>query len=109
MARTPSSTDYQVQVDGLGSFTFGRRTMRDEFAIAAEYSRLTEGVQTPTDFLRIFATAFSTIRAMQVSSPNGWDVEKLDPVDEDASFAQMMSVYDAIRAKEADFRVKPKE
>lgn len=106
MARPAAPGDFQVLVDGLGSFTVGRRTMRDEFAIAAEYSRLTEGVPSPTDFLHFYARAFSTIKVLVVAAPGGWDVEKLDP-QEDASYAQLIGVYDAIRAQEADFRRKP--
>lgn len=104
--RAAAQGDFQVDVDGLGSFTFGRRTMRDEFAIAAEYSRVTEGVKTPTDFLHYYARAFSTIKVLQVTAPGGWDVEKLPP-DEDASYAQLIGVFDALRAQEADFRRKP--
>ncbi len=80
--------------------------MRDEFAVAAEYSRLTEGVDTPTKFLHYYARAFATIKVLGVSVPPGWDIEKLDP-QEDASYAQLIDVYDAIRAQEADFRQKP--
>lgn len=104
--RNAAPNDFQVQVDGLGSFTFGRRTMRDEFAIAAEYSRLTEGIETPTEMLHFYARAFGTIKVLQVASPAGWDVETLDP-QEDASYAQLLSVFDALRAQEADFRRKP--
>ena len=106
MPRAAAPGDFQVTYDGLGTFTFARRTMRDEFAIAAEYSRLTEGVQTPTDFLHYYARAFSTINVLQVVGPDGWNVEKLDP-QEDASYAQLIGVFDALRAQEADFRKKP--
>lgn len=106
MPRAAAPGDFQIQVEGLGSFTFARRTMRDEFAIAAEYSRLTEGVQTPTDFLHYYARAFSTIKVLQVVGPDGWNVDQLDP-QEDASYAQMIGVFDALRAQEADFRRKP--
>lgn len=107
MARTNAAGDFQVTVEPTGVFTFGRRTMRDEFAIAAEYSRLTEGVQTPTDFLHYYARMFATIKALMVAAPGGWDIEKLDP-EENASYAQLTSVFDALRAQEADFRQKPK-
>lgn len=106
MARPAAPGDFQVEVDGLGSFTFARRTMRDEFAVAAEYSRLTEGVKTPTDFLHYYARAFSTIKVLQVVAPGDWSVDKLDP-QEDASYAQLIGVFDALRAQEADFRKKP--
>lgn len=103
--RRAAPGDFQVQVEGLGTFTVGRRTMRDEFAVAAEYSRLTEGVQTPTDFLHYYARAFATSKVLVVLAPAGWDVEKLDP-QEDASYAQLIGIFDAIRAQEADFRQK---
>ena len=104
--RKAAPQDFQVQVDDLGSFTFGRRTMRDFFAISAEYSRLTEGVETPTWFLSQFAEYFSVIKVMLVSAPGDWSVEDLDP-QENASLAQLGVVYDALRAREADFRKKP--
>ncbi len=106
MARTAAPGDFQVTVEGLGVFTFGRRTMRDEFAVAAEYSRLTEGVQTPTDFLHWYGRFYATIKTLLVSAPAGWDIEKLDP-NEDASYTQMRNVFDALRVQEADFRSKP--
>ena len=105
--RAAAPNDYQVQVDGLGSFTFGRRTMRDEFAIHAEYSRLTEGVESPTNFLASFAEFFSVLKVLTVVAPDGWNVETIDPQD-DASLARMKSAYAALRAKEADFRGKPR-
>lgn len=80
--------------------------MRDEFAIATEYSRLTEGIENPTEILHWHARAFATLKVLQVAAPAGWDVETLDP-QEKSSFAQLMSVFDALRAKEADFRIKP--
>ncbi len=104
--RPASPHDFQVQVDGLGAFTIGRRTMRDEFAIAAEYSRLTEGVKTPTDSLHYYARSFAAIKVLTVVAPPGWDIEALDP-NEEASYAQLLSVFDAIRVAEADFRRKP--
>lgn len=104
--RTPSAGDYQLKVEGLGDFVVSKRRMRDEFAIAAEYSRLTEGVPTPTDFLHFYARAFATIKTLVVQAPSGWNVEELDP-NEESSYAQMIAVFDAIRAREDDFRRKP--
>jgi hypothetical protein len=107
MPRAAAPGDFQIQVEGLGSFTFAKRTMRDEFAIAAEYSRLTEGVDTPTDFLHGYARIFATIKVLQVVVPDGWNIDDLDPLDGDTSFAQLRAVFAALRAKEDDFRRKP--
>ncbi len=105
MARVASPGDYPVTVDGLGQFVFGRRTMRDEFAIAAEYSRLTEGVADARSRLAVLARAFAAIKVLMVSSPNGWDVAELNP-GKDASYAQLEAVFDALLAAEADFLEK---
>lgn len=105
MARAAAPGDFQVQVDGLGSFTFGKRTMRDQFAIHAEYARLTEGVESPTWFAVEFSEIFAALKVLTVVAPVGWDIESIEP--EDASLAQMKSVHAALCAKEADFRRKP--
>jgi hypothetical protein len=103
MSRVPSPTDFQVSVDGIGTFTFARRRMRDEMAIGAELSRLTEGVTTPTAFLALVAGWISTIKVLTVEAPSGWNIDEMDPLDED-SYAKLAQVHAALRAKEESFR-----
>lgn len=109
MNRIPSPTDFQCTVDDIGTFTFAQRRMRDELAIAAEVSRLTEGVPMPTAFLSQVAGWISTIKVLTVHAPDGWDPEALDPLDED-SYAKLLKVHSALREKEDSFRgrAKPK-
>lgn len=102
--RAPASTDFAITAGGE-QFTVGRRVMRDEFAIGAEYSRLTEGVETPTRFLSYYARAFATAKVLLVAAPAGFDLEKLDPLEED-SYAKLIALYEAIIAREDDFRRK---
>lgn len=106
MTRPSASTDYFVDVDGVGTFSFARRTMRDEMRIAAEYSRLTEGVETPTAYLELVAGMLSTLRVLTVSQPDGWNLDDLDPLDSD-SYTKLVKVHNALRAKEDSFRRKP--
>ena len=101
--RPSSPTDYQVDVENVGTFTVARRTMRDEFKIAAEYSRITEGVETPTRFLSYFARAFSCCKVLTVIAPDGFDLEGIDPLD-DESYAALIAFNEALTAKEEDFR-----
>lgn len=103
MSRIPSPTDFQIPVDGIGTFTFARRRMRDEMAIAAEFSRLTEGVETPTPYLASVAGWISTIKVLTVEAPEGWDMDSMDPLDED-TYAKLVKVHTALREKEASFR-----
>lgn len=103
MSRIPSNTDFQAPVDGIGTFTFARRRMRDEMAIAAEFSRLTEGVETPTPYLASVAGWISTLKVLTVASPDGWDIDAMDPLDED-TYANLVKVHTALREKEGSFR-----
>ena len=108
MSRIPSNTDFQVTVEGIGTFTFGRRRMRDELAIAAEFSRLTEGVETPTLYLQGVAGWISTLKVLTVEAPEGWDIDAMDPLEED-TYANLVRVHSALRDKEGSFRSGAKQ
>lgn len=103
MSRIPSNTDFQITVDGIGTFTFARRRLRDEMAIGAEFSRLTEGVETPTPYLASVAGWVSTLKVLTVEAPEGWDIDAMDPLDED-TYAKLVTVHTALRDKEGSFR-----
>ena len=94
---------HTIDAPGIGAFTFRRRTMRDEFRIGAEYSRLTEGVVTPSSWLDMFATAFSTLKVLTAESPAGWNLDEMEPDDAD-TYRKIMEVFGALRAAETRFR-----
>src|SRR5690606_39076713 len=94
--RRAQPTDYYIDVEGVGRFRMARRTMRDEFQIGAEYSRLTEGVDTPTAWLAQMSTIMATLKVLSVTVPQNWDIEALDPLD-DQSYASMLAVYRELR------------
>lgn len=102
MARSPSDTDYTVDVDGIGTFTFGQRKMADHIKINVEYARLLEGV-TPTPWLDTLTQWVSTLKVLMVRAPEGFVLEDLDPL-EDSAYAKLFKVYTALRAKEDSFR-----
>lgn len=108
MARAPSNTDYLVPVDGIGNFTFARRRLRDELAIAAEFSRLTEGVETPTPFLESVAGWVSTLKVLTVKAPDDWNIDEMDPIESD-TYDKLMRVHAALREKEGSFRSGTKQ
>lgn len=107
MSRIPQPTDYTVNVDGVGSFTFGRRTMRDEISIQVEFARLIDGVE-PTAWLQVVGGWMSSLKVLTVRAPEGWNVDELDPLD-DATYAKLKRVHDALTAKEGSFRRKPEQ
>lgn len=104
--RTPSKNDYAVPVQGIGTFTFSRRTLADEIAIQVERSRILDGVEHPTDFLWNLAVWISAIRVLLVSAPAGWDLDAMDPL-EPETFEQISRVFVEMRKKEDSFRRKP--
>lgn len=101
--REPSKTDFHVDVDGIGHFVFARRVMRDELRISAEYSRLTEGLEKPTNWLDSLAGWMATLKVLIVTAPLNWDPEEMDPFDDETE-EKILKVYAALRAKESSFR-----
>jgi hypothetical protein len=103
--RAPATTDFHVDVDGIGHFVFARRTMRDEMRISAEYSRFTEGLSQPTNYLDSMAGWIATLNVLTVSMPHNWDPENMDPFDPESE-ENILKVYSALRIKEGSFRPK---
>ena len=104
MARKPHITDFTVPVEGIGTFTFARRKMADEIQIQVEYARILDGVQ-PTEWLALVGGCLSALKVLTVKAPEGWDINELDPVD-DESYAKLMQVHAALVSKERSFRRK---
>lgn len=103
--RAAHPTDFTLDVEDIGRFVFGRRQMADEIKIHVEYARLTEAV-TPTAWLDQVATWLSTLKVMTVRAPDGWNLDEMDPLD-DETYAKMLKVYAALTAKEGSFRRGP--
>ena len=106
MSNAPGSKQFVVDVEGVGVFTFARRNMRTELAIAAEFSRLSEGIATPSAFLETVGGWIATLKILTLKAPEGWDLDELDPLD-DGNYARLMNVHAALRAKEDSFRRSP--
>ncbi len=100
---------FPLSIEGIGQFAFRHRTLRDDMRIASEYSRLTEGVETPTKALDVFADIVSTLKVLSVEAPKGWtpaELDDMDPLDPE-TYTRLVSVYNALREKETFFRQTP--
>ena len=102
MARRASPTDFIVDVEGVGSFTFGRRKMGDEIKIQVEYARMIEGVE-PTDWLATVAGCIAALKVLTVRAPEDWDIDEMDPLEDD-TYRKLLKVHRALSDKEASFR-----
>lgn len=112
MNRPASPNDFSIDVDGLGTFIFGRRTGRDRFRIAADYHRLTEGLEVGDSEFGLAAEALATIKALLVEGP-AEIMAMLDldaPADTSAEAdAKLLRVFFALRQKELSFRPRKGE
>lgn len=99
--KTPS--EFVVTVEGIGTFTFGWRTMRRQMSIEVEFARLTEGVLDVHPFLMNMANAMADLKVLVLDAPPGWDVDELDAGD-DESFDKLMKVWGALLKEERTFR-----
>lgn len=105
MARKPHPTDFQVPIEGIGTFTFARRAMREEIDIQREFARILNGVE-PTAWLATVGGWLSTLRVLTVAAPDGWDIEAMDPTDNE-TYEKLGRVHDALLAQERSFRRGP--
>jgi hypothetical protein len=97
--------EFTFNVEGVGTFTLARRNMRRESAVGAEFSRLTEGVETPSPWLSMVAGWISALKVLTLKAPDDWNIDELDPLEED-SYAKLGKVHAALREKEDSFRGK---
>lgn len=95
---------YTIDVPGIGEFVFHRRSMRDQIRIEADQERLLGGESEGfSDGLRIISEAMATLVVLTDESPEGWSVEKADPLDPDTT-QDLIKVWEAFRAEERRFR-----
>lgn len=104
MSRKPQPTDFAVPVEGIGTFTFGRRTMADEFAIQRRFADLAGGTDH-TDWLNIVGGWVSALTVLTVRAPEDWNIDEMDPLDPEV-YAKLKKVFDALRDQEDSFRGK---
>jgi hypothetical protein len=105
--RKPAESDFDINVEGVGKFSFGRRKMSDEIQVQVEYASLIQGVE-PTEWLQTVCGWISVFKVMMVSCPKDWDLEEMDPLDLE-TYKQMRLVYESFREKEKSFRSRAAE
>lgn len=107
MARKAAVTDFTVDVPEVGRFTFGMRKLGDELEVQKHYSRTLDGDEHPTEWLSTLAGWLATLTVMTVRAPEGWDIEGMDPTDQE-TYARLAQVYTAFVEKERSFRREQK-
>ena len=96
------ASTHTEEVPNIGTFTFRRRTIRDQVGIEAEELRILGGPCADKE-LRTIARAIAELAALTVTAPEGWSVADVDPFDDEA-MARVFLVYGVLRAAGARFR-----
>ena len=106
--RTAKETDFNVEVEGVGTFVFGRRTKDDHFKIRSRYNTLTEGNYLPDGRVAdLAALGHVTLQTLMVGEPESFKLAEIDPLMDDGFEEKIMKVFMALREKEESFRSKP--
>lgn len=100
--RLPQATDYYENVEGIGRFRFARRKLTDEIQIQRFYAEYAGGVE-PTAWLATLAEYLSTLKTLTVEAPEGWDIDEMDPLDNE-TYQKLNRVFVALREREETFR-----
>jgi len=97
---TPAT--FPVQVEGIGNFVFRKRQYGDQIWIENKAVEILGGPAL-TPQLQSVALATATLIRLTVPRDCPWNVETLDPLDDDAT-PQLWKVYGELRLAEDRFR-----
>jgi len=98
---------YQFDVEGIGTFTARRRTMRDSAAIPNHAISILGGWPGHPAILEQ-ATRLAELEMLITRAPEEWDIQSLDPLDKDDQ-AKLDKVHGGLRDAEERFRRELKE
>lgn len=101
---TPAT--FPVEVEGIGTFTFKKRTLDAQFKIEAGAVRLLGG-DAPSDTLYHLAITFATVQYLAVTVPDKWSIEEIDPLDKE-QMDRVQTVFGRLREAENTFRAGAK-
>lgn len=106
--RTAHSGDFAVDVEGIGRFTFGRRTQRDQYKIRGLYAQMTDAHWREDGSVGDYeAWMHANLEVLTVEFPPTFALDKLDPLVDDVKDDRISRIYNALREKELSFRPKP--
>jgi len=102
---------YQVEVEGVGTFTFRRRTMRDAPRIeqmmldilGPSFRIASIGDDSAREYVANRAAQLAQLETLMVQSADGWSLDDLDPLDED-DVKVINKVYGRFLEEEERFR-----
>lgn len=103
--RSPSDSDFFVDVPEVGTFRFGRRTYGDRLKIRVEYRKLVQDAGDDDHELAAQAAAVAAHKVLCVEAPAGYeDLATLDMIALPDAEDRVYRIYLALKEKEDSFR-----
>lgn len=103
--RTANQSDFFIELDGVGTFRFGRRTYGDRMKIRAEYLRRVKELGDDDADLSGMAQVAAEYAVLCVECPKGWEsLDKLDLLEHPDAEDQIFDLYLKLKEKEGSFR-----
>lgn len=103
--RKPTDTDFILDVEGVGSFRFAKKTYGDHIQMRAEQSRIVGANPGDDRELVGHGMIVSHYKVLMVTCPAGWeDIEAMDMTEKPEIEQQIMDVHFALREKLDSFR-----
>ncbi len=101
MIRVP----FEVEVEGVGKFTFRHKTVGLQIGIECEMAAATRG-QAPEDKeLRGWAYAWAQLLVLTETAPAAWDLLQMDP-DDAETIPRVLLVHGRLVEEQARFRAE---
>lgn len=91
-----------VDVEGVGQFEFQHRTLTLQVGVEAIMNRMLDGPVSDERLLYV-ARAIATIKKLAIKVPEGFDLEAIDPIDEN-EVEGVLKAYGGLLDAEATFR-----
>jgi len=110
MMNTARKTDFSILLDGIGTFTFNRKSYGAQIKIDAVRARILGAnydIEKVDATLNMHASLVGLYSALVVSCPPGWEnIEQVDMTEEPDLDNKILELYMELRARLDSFRVK---
>lgn len=105
--REPKDTDFFINLDGVGTFRYGRRTFLDRTQIRSRYLHYVKDLDVLNDpELSAYASIIAVHKVLCVEAPKGWD-DIEDIILDEKTDKQIFELFRMVAEQEELFRPNP--
>jgi hypothetical protein len=103
--RSAKESDFFIELTGVGSFRFGRRTYGDRLKIRSEYLKLVREFGDDDPDLSMYAAMIASHTVLCSEAPEGWEnLADIDLVADEKSEDRIYELYQLLKDQEEFFR-----